>query len=133
MEWPEALELVLERTKHEPFRKACADGSPNAEIWRARILTIAGQPTPDPVREYPSLVKQAGNALGAIGRAVGAVVAGEPVKVAGDVYEARTAICEACSEYDAAADRCRACGCHGVKRRLATERCPLDPPKWSSV
>jgi hypothetical protein len=43
----------------------------------------------------------------------------------------RLAICRACPEFDAEPGRCRQCGCIGRwKTRLATEHCPLDPPKW---
>ncbi len=128
MTWQDAVEIEVARTKEERFRWLCSDDNPNIvqrEAYRALLIEQAAG--------APSFIVQAGTALGALGRVAGAVLTGEPVKVAADVYEARTAICAACSEYDAAADRCRACGCYGLKRWLATERCPLDPPKWQSV
>ncbi len=102
---------------------------------------------PDPVRikhirdrsarerrpdEFPSLAHQALSLAGAVGRVVAAVARGEPVKVPPAVYYERLAICREC-EFNTerpAGVRCSKCGCGGMKLELATERCPLDTPKW---
>jgi hypothetical protein len=82
---------------------------------------------------FPSLPRQARNLAAAATRAIGAALAGRPIRVPEDVLKEREAICAACLEN--LSGRCRKCGC-GVraqlirKTHLATERCPLDPPKW---
>lgn len=82
---------------------------------------------------FPNPARQVANALGAATRAVKAVAHGKPVVVPPAVLAAREAICKTCEEN--IAGRCRKCGC-GVrsqfirKTQLATEQCPLDPPKW---
>jgi hypothetical protein len=66
------------------------------------------------------------------------IAAGFPL-VSDDVYAARTAACEACPLWDAAARRglgkCNApgCGCTKFKRWLATERCKHpEGSRWSA-
>lgn len=47
-----------------------------------------------------------------------------------DTIAARRATCDGCDKRDGT--KCGACGCPiENKTALATERCPLDPPKWS--
>jgi hypothetical protein len=47
MDWTEALDIVIARTKHEPYRTLCAEGHPHAETWRERMVAMAtGQPLP---------------------------------------------------------------------------------------
>lgn len=81
----------------------------------------------------PSLTRQAKNFAAAISRSAHAAANLKPVFVPKDVLSAREAICAVCDEN--LSGRCRQCGC-GVrsqflrKTHLATERCPLDPPKW---
>jgi hypothetical protein len=83
------------------------------------------------VTPIPSLGKQAANLAGAMGRVVVAAATGQSVAVGDEERDRRLDICRACPEYDAANDRCRKCGCVGKwKAKLATEHCPLDPPKW---
>ena len=54
-------------------------------------------------------------------------------RVPESVYQERLAVCLPCEHYHLA--QCRKCGC-GVRGRIiakarwASERCPLDPPKW---
>lgn len=128
MNWQQALEIVVTRTKHEPYRALCADDHPDRDHWRARMVERA---TGKPV-EYPSLARQAGNLAGAIGRAVGAIVSGEAVLVPDDVLAERRRICGSCAHHDPAADRCKLCGCWTArKQQLATESCPLAPPRWT--
>ena len=54
-----------------------------------------------------------------------------------EVQAERKAICfgNACGKHDAARDRCLVCGCRAMdlKRSMASERCPLKPPKWGAV
>lgn len=82
---------------------------------------------------FPDAAQQVSNAAGAVVRAARAVIAGKPVRVPPEVLAMREAICAACAEN--IAGRCRKCGC-GVRAQwirktdLATEQCPLDPPKW---
>lgn len=128
MTWDDALEIAVARTKHERYRDLCADSYPDHEMWRAEMIRQAAE---EP--EYPSLLDQAGNAIGAVARAVGAIVTGQPITVSDEVYDARTATCMACDHYDAAQGRCKACGCLSLKRWGAQERCPLDPPKWEAI
>lgn len=80
---------------------------------------------------YPPTLDQVGNALAAAGRVLKAAVCGAPIRVDAEEQARRLAICEACPEYDPEQKRCRKCGCvSALKRRLATEHCPLDPPRW---
>ena len=91
-----------------------------------------------PRSPFPSLPRQAGHAVAAVGRVLGAVVAGRAIRVPPDVQTAREAICSGCEEN--LNGRCKKCGCgvksgHGTirwvrKTWLATEQCPLTPPKW---
>jgi len=75
------------------------------------------------------------NATSAAVRVVTAVVASKQVKVDSATKAARLAICLACPEMEASADKtahkCKACGCwlDGnalCKACLATENCPKD-------
>lgn len=81
----------------------------------------------------PSLPRQARNLMAAATRAIGAAITGRSVFVPADILAHRESICGACEEN--LSGRCRRCGC-GVraqflrKTHLATERCPLNPPKW---
>lgn len=74
--------------------------------------------------------------MGAVGRAAGAVLRGEPVLAPAGVVAERRGICLPCEfngHRDSGGIRCEKCGCAGLKLELATERCPLDPPRWSAV
>jgi hypothetical protein len=53
-------------------------------------------------------------------------------KFASDAEQARRrGLCAACPEWDAAARRCRSCGCQtDIKIALRSSSCPLDPPRW---
>ena len=82
---------------------------------------------------FPGTIQQLRNATVAAARAVGAAVAGRSVIVPDYIRVEREVICASCEEN--LAGRCRKCGC-GVraqwirKTHLATEQCPLEPPKW---
>lgn len=81
--------------------------------------------------DYVPMVVQAGNVMGAIGRIVADVATGQRVLVDPAEKVRRFEICRACDEFDPEKSRCRKCGCYsGFKARLASEHCPLDPPKW---
>ncbi len=137
MDWPEALETVIARTKHERYRDMCADGQPHAEVWRRRMLRMAGQPAPEPAREpapqpsYPSMMTQAFSAVRAVGGIVSSVVHGETVGVSDEEQSRRLAICHECPRYIKSDDRCEVCGCVASwKTRLAHQHCPLPEPLW---
>ncbi len=89
---------------------------------------------PDAQLEYPSIFHQVMNAAHALGSVAASAVRGEPVSVPREEQARRLAICHACAEwYDPIQDRCRhgGCGCFlALKTRIATQHCPLDPPKW---
>ena len=63
--------------------------------------------------------------------------AGKPVRSDAEVARIH-AICVACDYYDSKREACKLCGCRCNKQsmaqfnkiRMATERCPLDDPKW---
>jgi hypothetical protein len=129
MNWPEALDVVVARTKHEPYRRLCSDENtsppPNdRDAYRDLMVRLAENP-PKP-SEYPPLSRQLANVAGAAARAVMAAVTGQPVLVSAEERGRRQAICRApCAEYDAAQDRCKACGCGvAVKPYLRSEACP---------
>jgi hypothetical protein len=129
-----ALESVVGRTGVGRYRHLCSEANalpaPNSPAdWRAWVLReYRGDAHP---AEYPSLAAQAGSALAAAGRVAAALIRGEPVRVAPEVLEERRAICAACPHHDAARDRCRKCGCGGLKLELATERCPEG--RWEAA
>lgn len=51
MTWQDALELEVARSGHHRYRELCADGHPDHEAWRARLLARAGgAPVPPPVQ-----------------------------------------------------------------------------------
>ena len=82
--------------------------------------------------EFPSLMVQAGNLAGAIGRAAGAVLTGQAVKVSQEVLNERQAECKKCENM--IGDRCVLCGCwYRQKVKLATESCPMNPPRWKAI
>ncbi len=81
--------------------------------------------------EYPSLFQQTTNLGHAVGSVVTSAVRGEPITVSQEEQARRLAICHACEFWDAAQSRCSKCGCFGQwKTWLASQRCPLSPPKW---
>jgi hypothetical protein len=127
MTWEDALEVVIARTGHQPYRKLCADEHPKHEKWRRIMIEKATGKAPE---DYPPLATQVMNAAKALGRVVSAVARGEPVYVSTEERNRRRAICSGCEHHDPAQNRCRKCGCRGLKLDLATEKCPLPRPKW---
>lgn len=82
-------------------------------------------------QEYAPFSAQFTNVLMAIGRAGKALATGKKIAVPPEEQERRLAICHGCDQYDPGPDKCKVCGCVAVwKTRLATEHCPLNPPKW---
>jgi hypothetical protein len=80
-------------------------------------------------KAMPSLGRQAANVAGAVGRAVVAAITGQDVFVGEDILARRRATCAACEHLVGA--KCVLCGCpYERKIKLATEQCPLNPPKW---
>jgi hypothetical protein len=134
VDWTEALEHVIDQTKHARYRTLTADDHQDHELWRRQVIEMAGG-DPGPPRSCPPLLKQAGNVLEAAKRLAATWWAGESVTV--DKIEAarRMAICFECDKYDPNQGRCVLCGCWSKwKNRLATEHCPLPEseggPKW---
>lgn len=80
----------------------------------------------DDTPSYPPLAEQAGHLAGAVVRFV---ASGLEVTTA-EERARRSSICVGCEEF-VPPGRCRHCGCRlGFKIRIASEHCPLDPPKW---
>ena len=47
------------------------------------------------------------------------------------IVQARLAECHACEHFIKATSQCKKCGCFmKIKTKIATAKCPLDPPKW---
>lgn len=151
MNWKECLDFVVEKTRHVRYVELCSESDPNHEVWRLRMCEKAaafgadvGEVAAVPmgavstgtgsVVAYPSLAKQATNFLGAMGRAAVAAVTGEQVIVSDEVFAARFEECKKCEKFDPKQERCSACGCaYRKKLALATESCPLDPPRWTRI
>jgi hypothetical protein len=133
MTYQEDLEIVIGRYHHEHHRWLVSDENPECEKWRRKITEMASDirnPKPKP-RLQPSIAVQAGNAIGALGRAAHAAVSGQPVLVPPEVRDKRWAQCMTC--VNLVNDRCRLCGCFFAKKiQLATESCPMSPPKWTA-
>lgn len=76
-------------------------------------------------RKGPSMLQKAMSVTKA---AVRSVLHGLPL-VDEDEHKRRLGICRSCEHYDRGS--CRICGCGlSAKTKMATEHCPLDPPKW---
>jgi hypothetical protein len=124
LEWPEALEIVVARTRHGRYRALCADDHPDREHWRAEILRQAG--APPAAAAYPPAAAMVTSAIAAAGRFVASGLA----TVDRAEFERRRGICASCPSLDPCADRCRECGCYlAVKPWSKAEACPLG--KWS--
>ena len=120
MDWREALEVVIARTGHQRYRELCGGDHPEHEGYRRVVVEKARQ-----FAGYPPLARQAASLAGAVGRVVIAAARGEPIRVPADVLASRRATCAGCEHHDHATDRCRMCGCSGLKLELATETCPI--------
>lgn len=112
------------------LRELCAEDATDVrarDVFRQRVIDMARGL--DPVRPeqrpvpYPPVWRQASNLLRSLGR-----WARSGFRLARPIVRARRkAICRGnrCGQYDAAADRCRVCGCStALKPYLNSERCP---------
>jgi hypothetical protein len=129
MDWEEALEIVIARTRHEAFRRICADANPDIrrrDAMRSTVVRVAmGEPA------YPPVRTMAGNLARAAFRVAGAVAAGKPLIVDRAEKDRRLTICTACDQYDAPKGRCKACGCAiNLKARLKSETGKCPKMKW---
>jgi hypothetical protein len=126
MNWQQSLEIMVERHGNQRFRALCSDDNPNVvqrDAYRALMVSQADD-------SFPTLLEQAGNALGAVGRVATAVMHGEPVKVSPEERDRRWGLCMTC--VNLVDDRCKLCGCHfRPKIELAPERCPIG--KWERI
>jgi hypothetical protein len=125
MDWPEALEIVVGRTGHGRYRALCGDDHPDREAWRWRMIEKAADAPAVP--SYPPAARQAANLAAALWSWA---VSG--FSMASDEEQSRRrSICAGCEHWDAAARRCRICGClTDHKIRMRTEHCPLASPRW---
>jgi hypothetical protein len=121
---PASGRCIVETTGHAAFCGWAKSGGAR----RARVAELSAEDS----ATYPGLFEQARNAAGALVRVVVAAAKGQAVMVPAEALEERRAICAACPNFDAAAGRCRLCGCYtAAKLRTATEQCPDDPPRWT--
>lgn len=59
MDYAEAVEIVIARTKHERFRYLCSDDNPNREAWRAHVISEAtGEPRQPAITSNPTVQRQ---------------------------------------------------------------------------
>lgn len=87
----------------------------------------ASEETPEVVYDTPNLFQRGLKFSKAI---LTYAIAGMP-NVSDEVFDRRMALCLQCPHYDAAGPRCLKCTCGlQVKARMATEQCPLQPPRW---
>ena len=69
--------------------------------------------------------------VGAVARTGVAISYGQRPFVPDNIFADRLNICKTCKNFDAKRMRCNLCGCFAnLKLKLATEQCPLNPPKW---
>lgn len=58
-------------------------------------------------------------------------------RVSEEVFQFRLDQCEGCHFWNGQSafgyGKCGKCGCSGLKLFMATTRCPLDPPRWTSL
>jgi hypothetical protein len=125
--WQEALETVVLTTKHEVYRARCAETHPDHLMWRENMITRATGVRREPAK-MPPIREEAKHFWRAIKGLVksGFRLTPKPVR------KERVAICLACDR--CVNNRCNMCGCFIHKKAMvATERCPLNPPKWLPV
>lgn len=58
MDWSEALEIVIARTRHERFRVLCAGDHADHEVWRRKVIELAGG-EPPPSLDLPAIFAEA--------------------------------------------------------------------------
>jgi len=103
------------------------------------VTTALGAQSPCKARKTsatpPGTARQAWNYTKAVARWI---AAGRPVRSDSRVQEIFETLCQPCEHFDAEHQSCRLCGCRvrksgsafANKLRMATERCPMQPPKW---
>jgi hypothetical protein len=87
----EALEIVIDITKHERYRDLCNKDHP---AYNPKYIPLVIKLAND--LQYPSLAEQAGNLAGAIGRVVVAGMSGVHILASHEEVDRRQAICYAC-------------------------------------
>jgi hypothetical protein len=128
MAWEDDLEAVVKRTGAVHLRTLCSEAYHDHVRMREKISTMAAQ---SEGASFPPVITQIGNGLVALGRVAGAALRGKSVWVPTEVLEERRAECKSCDQL--VNDRCKLCGCFYEKKiRLATESCPMNPPRWSA-
>jgi hypothetical protein len=129
MTWKEAVDVVSAQRNTKRFAELCHQSNPQHEYWRKRVIGLALGVPPEGAH-YPSAQQQARNLWVSLKRFVRS--GGELAPKAERAR--RLAICLGCDKYDQAQKRCRVCGCkNSAKVWLASDRCPLDPPKWTAI
>lgn len=88
------------------------------------------EPGEVPAEPPPGLMTMAGNVARAAARFVGSGLKVAPPEVQAE----RLAICSACPNWIAGGRRCSLCGCMtDYKIKMASERCPAEPPRWPAM
>jgi hypothetical protein len=140
-DWKEALEIVVERTKHERYRVLTADDHPGHVAYRKSIIAKANN-LPPPRAEYekgnqtfPTFLEMAGSVGEAAKRLAGAWWNGDKLTVTKEEMQARLEGCFSCGHFNQATARCNLCGCFlRAKTKLKHEHCPRPDdeggPKW---
>jgi len=124
MTYNEALDIVIAKTKHERFRWLCSEENPEHNIWRNKIIELAGG-KPD----YPSKIQMLKNVAGTMGDVMKSVAQGKPLQASEEEYNRRKAICKDCPFFVLAHERCSKCGCYmKAKASLQAAKCPEN--KW---
>jgi hypothetical protein len=105
--------------RHTWFCRYAASGDPE------RIAHVVSRNAAEGGTSFPPLATQAANLAGTVAR----FVASGGELATPEERARRLAICEGCEFFKGR--RCVKCGCRlRAKVAMASEHCPLDPPKW---
>jgi hypothetical protein len=128
MDCDTALDRLSSHPHIERFKTLRA--GPHGEDWCKRIIEIA-------TGRSPGVFQQARAVVQAGGRVVAAAVQGKEVFVTDDVFNERESECLICPFVVKTDDgrflKCSICKCKQMKLRIATEQCPLEPPRWKRI
>jgi hypothetical protein len=114
-----ALHRRLRAVPHVAYTADPSDSDSEYAVW------TPADPAHAPPAEFPPLTEQAANLAGAVVRSIASGLKRRTPEQQAEIM----AICRECPEFSSG--RCRICGCRlKVKIALASESCPLDPPKW---